>query len=73
MRRLRIYYKTSNRETIKRIRDRFGFPEMMTVNGEWTVEVRDEDMELLKETQRRGFIEIRNKECDNTDFNNILN
>ena len=37
----------------------------MTINGEWMVWVPDEDWELLKETERRGYIEIRNKAIRN--------
>lgn len=33
----------------------------MTVNGEWTVMVENKDWEVLRETEARGFIEIRNK------------
>lgn len=33
----------------------------MTVNGEWSVIVEDKDMEILRETEKRGYIEIRNK------------
>ncbi len=33
----------------------------MTVNGELTCYIREDDMELLKETEKRGFIKIRKK------------
>ena len=35
----------------------------VTVNGETptAVDISDEDMELLRETERRGYIQIRNK------------
>lgn len=45
----------------RRIRERFNIPNYTTINGETTAEIRDEDMELLRETERRGFIQIRNK------------
>lgn len=45
----------------KKIRDRFGIPNYTTVNGETPCEIRDEDMELLRECEKRGFIQIRNK------------
>lgn len=45
----------------KKIRDRFSIPNYTTVNGETPCEIRDEDMELLRETEKRGFIQIRNK------------
>jgi len=34
----------------------------MTVNGEWVVDVKNEQWEELKEIERRGYIRIRNKE-----------
>ena len=50
--------------TARKIENRFGFPHCVTVNGETCqpVEVRDEDWELLRETARRGYIQIRQKE-----------
>lgn len=45
----------------KKIRDKFNIPEYTTVNGETSCNIKDEDMELLKETERRGYIQIRNK------------
>lgn len=45
----------------KKIRDRFNIPNYTTVNGETLCEIQDEDMELLRETEKRGFIQIRNK------------
>lgn len=48
-------------EIKRRIRERFGIPQYTTVNGETTCEIKDEDLPLLQETARRGFIQIRNK------------
>lgn len=45
----------------KKIKERFKIPDYTTVNGETTCEIREEDMELLRETEKRGFIQIRNK------------
>lgn len=45
----------------KKIREKFNIPNYTTVNGETPCEIRDEDMELLRETEKRGFIQIRNK------------
>ena len=58
-----IYYNCSF-EDIERIEQRFGFPHCVTVNGETCqpVAVRDEDWELLRETERRGYIQIRMKQ-----------
>ena len=49
---------------MRRIQRRFGLPTGVTVNGETptAVDISDEDMELLKETERRGYIQIRNKQ-----------
>lgn len=43
-------------EIKKRIRDRFNIPDYTTVNGETVCNIRDEDMELLRETEKRGYI-----------------
>ena len=62
---MKIYiYYTCSYENMQAIQDRFGFPHCVTVNGETChpVEVKPEDWELLKETERRGFIQIRRKE-----------
>lgn len=58
-----IYYNCSF-EDIAKIEMRFGFPHCVNVNGETCkpVEVRPEDWELLRETERRGFIQIRMKD-----------
>ena len=58
-----VYYNCSF-EDIRRIEDRFGFPHCVTVTGETChpVEVKPEDWELLLETEKRGFIQIRKKE-----------
>lgn len=56
-----IYWKTKDRTSISRIREKFNLPNYMTVNGETPCNVRDEDMELLREVERRGFIKIRDK------------
>lgn len=59
---LTIYFCQSDKETNDRIRERFSMPTIgMTVNGELTCDIKDEDLELLKETEKRGFIQIRNK------------
>lgn len=45
----------------KKIRERFNIPAEMSINGETTCDIQEEDMELLQETERRGYIQIRNK------------
>ena len=59
-----IYFKTNDWEIIRRIQKRFGLPECVTVNGETCqpCDIRQEDLELLQETARRGWIQIRDKE-----------
>ena len=58
-----IYYNCIF-EDIAKIETRFGFPHCVNVNGETCqpVEVRPEDWDLLRETERRGFIQIRMKD-----------
>ena len=59
---LTIYFCYSDKETNDKIRKRFGMPMSgMTINGELECEIKDEDLELLKETEKRGFIKIRRK------------
>lgn len=43
------------------IREKFGLPDYMTVNHETPCDIRPEDMELLRECERRGFLIIRLK------------
>lgn len=40
---------------------KFGIPDYVSINGETPCDIRDEDMKLLLECEKRGFIEIRNK------------
>ena len=50
-----IYWVTKDSDKIARIRERFGIGTYRSVNGETPAEIREEDMELLRETERRGF------------------
>lgn len=55
-------------EAIEAIRKKFGIPHYTTVNGESPCEVDDEQMALLRECERRGFLAIRQKKwCKNGD------
>lgn len=57
-----IYFATSNMETIRKIREKFGMSQTgMTVNGELTCDIKDEDLPLLQEVEKLGFIQIREK------------
>ncbi len=58
---LTIYFATSDWQTINSIRKRFNIPSRMTVNGETKADIKDEDLPLLIETARQGYIQIRNK------------
>ena len=54
---LTIYFCHSDKETNDKIRKRFNMPMSgMTVNGELTCDIREEDLELLKETEKRGVL-----------------
>lgn len=56
-----IYWATNDPDIKNKIRDRFNIPRGMTLNGEREAEIKEEDMPLLEETARRGFIQIRHK------------
>ena len=55
-----ICWVTKDRESIEKIRKKFGISSYMSVNRETPCNIKEEDMELLKETEKRGFIQIRN-------------
>ena len=58
---IHVYFLTNDWNIIRKVQKRFGLP-CLTVNGMTCrpCEVKDEDMELLRETERRGFIRILN-------------
>lgn len=57
-----IYFATSNMETIRKIRDKFGMPQTgMSVNGEQVAFIKDEDLQTLREVEKMGLIRIRKK------------
>ena len=59
---LTIYWKTHDKDIMKRIRERFGIAMYMSINGETEADIKDEDLPVLEETERRGFIQIRRKQ-----------
>lgn len=60
MKQLTIYWPpTTSKELENRIREKFGITGGTTINGETPAIIKDEDIELLEETARRGFISIR--------------
>lgn len=57
-----IYWKKKCTPGAKeRIRNRFGIPRHTTINGETPCEIKDEDIALLRQVEKKGFIELRNK------------
>ena len=50
--------RKSTPEKIRRIMDKFNIPNQMTVNRVTLVKIKEEDMEQLREVEKRGFIQI---------------
>lgn len=59
-----VYFIINDWDIIRQIQRRFGLPDCITVNGETCqpCNIKEQDMELLKETEKRGFIQIRKKD-----------
>lgn len=53
----RIYYLTKDTEAIRRIKEKFNTN--VSVNGESRIKTDEQGAALLRETERRGFIKIR--------------
>ena len=53
----RIYYLTKDTETIRKIKERFNTN--VSVNGESKIKTDEKGAALLRETERIGFIKIR--------------
>lgn len=51
--------KGRQKDCYESIRERFGISSYMSVNHETPCNIREEDMELLRECERRGFLTIR--------------
>lgn len=58
---LTICWITKNQEFIDKIRLKFGISDYMSINHETPCEIDEEDLPLLRECEKRGFIQIRNK------------
>lgn len=59
---LTIHWEKISTPVIReKIRKQFDIPHYTTINGETPADIKDSDLELLKETERRGFIQIRKK------------
>lgn len=55
-----IYWPSSiTKDEMIKIRKRFGITAGTTINGETPAEISDADMPLLRETEKRGFIQLR--------------
>jgi hypothetical protein len=65
-----VYWKKrATPEAIEAIRRKFNIPHYTTLNGESPVEVDDEQMKLLRECERKEFLQIRMKKwCKNGDL-----
>ena len=54
-----IYWPSSiTKDEMIKIRKRFGITAGTTINGETPAEISDADMPLLRETEKRGFIQL---------------
>ena len=73
MRHCTIYWRINDPAIIKKIRDKFGLPKGMTVNGVSEGDVKDEDWDLFKETEKRGFLQVRRCEIINNNSNEQRN
>lgn len=56
-----IYFRIRDMQVIRAIKRHFGIKEGITVNGECYTSIKQSDWETFKETERRGFFSIRNK------------
>lgn len=56
-----IYWKTKQVSVIDAIRKEMNIKEGMTINGENTVDVNEQQLNRLKEYENKSFIQLRNK------------
>lgn len=56
-----IYWKTKDSGIIHRIRQRYNISQGMSINGETDIEVNKQQLDELKEVEKRGFIKLRFK------------
>lgn len=56
-----VYWITKDAEKITAISDKFNLPTYTSLNGETLADVNESDMDLLRECEKRGLIQIRNK------------
>ena len=60
--RITIYWATKDGGLIDRLRQRFGISAGITINGETVAEVDEKQLDELREYERQGFIQLRNKD-----------
>lgn len=60
--RVTIYWRTKDGGLIDRIRKLFGISAGITINGETATEIDNHKMDELKEYEKQGFINLRNKQ-----------
>lgn len=56
-----IYWETKNCGIIDRIRQRYNICKGMSINGETDIEVNEQQLDELREVEKRGFIKLRFK------------
>lgn len=56
-----IYFRVNDYKLIRKIKERFGIKDGITVNGECYTSISPDDWDVFKETERRGFFDLRNK------------
>lgn len=56
-----VYWVTKDTEKVTAIREKFNLPTYTSLNGETPADVSESGMELLRECEKRGLIQIRNK------------
>ena len=56
-----IYWTEKGLPLRAKICEYFNIPKSMTVNGETLADINETMLEKLQETEKRGFIQIRNK------------
>lgn len=60
-----IYWITKDSGIIHRIRQRYNISKGMSINGETDIEVSEQQLDELKEVEKRGFIKLRFKPQNN--------
>ncbi|WP_300700941.1 hypothetical protein [Bacteroides sp.] len=56
-----VYWTTKKPDMIARIRKRFNLSDGMTVNGETTADIKEEDLPDLRLAEKLKYIQIRIK------------